>query len=42
MVYADSISDAVNRWHLGYYTFPTFQVYMDYAGGKTELVIPLL
>ena len=30
---ADSISDVVYGGRLGYYTFPGFQVYVDYAGG---------
>ena len=33
MDYADAISDVVYTGHLGYYTFPGFQVYVDYAGG---------
>ena len=33
MDYADSMSNVVYRGHLGHYTFPGFQVYVDYAGG---------
>ena len=43
MDYADSIPNVVYRGRIEYYTFPGFQVYVDYAGGgKTELVLLLL
>ena len=42
MEYADGIPDVVYMGYLGYYSSPGFQVYMDYAGGKTELVFLLL
>ena len=33
MDYADSIPNVVYRGRIEYYTFPGFQVYVDYAGG---------